>query len=439
MNYFITTRKHLVSHPDILITDSLLPLLFFLDEVSKSSRPVIAYDKEFSGLNELNAIPLLTQIGNEKDAFVIDDVSFPDLSYLQPYTNLLFVGHFIKIDIKISRLQGIDLRNVYDTGITEQRLGLDSKRKNDLDSVHERRLGYRMPFKDFGGKNFSNMNAKSLFENKHILYSGGDVKPLIPIMEAQKPYIEKFGMHDLIRNEMRIIPIIADSELEGMNIDEERWKANIEHNKLRLINIERALDDELVELGIIKQKSQRVLAEVTQSNLFGFEDRITKVPQKSRINYSSSTQVLPIFEKLGYEKPKELKKIKDKATGGYKYEEKESIGEACIQSFNLNNPDNLLFSFINILLDYKEVDKELSSFGEKFLHSRVLKSNGQWEIGYKNDKTGRVHTIYRQVETTTGRLASGESKVGYYNSQQIPAIIKYRRCFTLSKEELNGR
>lgn len=435
MDYFITTRKHNVNDSSILITNSLLPLMFFLNDISKTTR-TIAFDKEFNGLNELNATPLLTQIGNETDTFVIDDISFPTLDYLSAYSNLLFVGHFIKIDCKIARLQGLDIRNVYDTGLTEQRLGLDSKRKNDLDSVHERRLKVRMPFKDFGGKNFNQMNKNSIFENKHILYSSGDVKPLIPIMEEQKRLIAKYNMFFLIQIEKGIIPIIADSELEGMNIDELKWKANIESNKQKLINVELELDEILNSLGILHQKKKREFAESVQHNLFGVEEKIIIVPQKSQINYSSSPQVLSLFDKLGYERPKELTKVKDKF-GGYEYKEIDTMGEGALRKFNLENRDNKLFDFIEKLIDYKEYDKELSSFGEKFLKSRIIKKDGSYDIGYKNDKTGRVHTIYRQIETTTGRLSSGESKVGYYNSQQIPAIKKYRECFVLSQEEVD--
>lgn len=438
MKIFITTRKHNIDHPDIVIVDNLMPLLFFLEEIKKQSSPTLALDKEFNGLNELNTIPLLTQIGNYEHQFAIDDVSFPDMSYLEPYKYFLFIGHFIKIDIKISRLQGVDLRNVYDTGIVEQRLGLDSKRKNDLDSVHERRLGVKMPFKNFGGKSFSTMDTKSIYEDAHILYSLGDIKPLMKIREEQKRLIAKFNMHDLIGIENSIIPIIADSELEGMNIDEVKWKQNIEDNKLKLITVEKQLDEILVNLGIIKQKKPRELTELVQHNLFGYEEKVIEVPQKSQINYSSSPQVLQIWDKCGYTRPRETTKVKDKLTGSYTYEEKDTIGEEAIQKFNLNNPDNKLFNFVEKLIDYKEYDKELSSFGEKFLKSRVLKTNGNYEIGYKNEKTGRVHTIYRQVETTTGRLSSGESKNGYYNSQQIPAIKKYRNAFVLSQEEIDN-
>lgn len=436
MQFFLTTRKHNVNHPNIIICNDLLPLLFFLHEIKNSSTPILCLDKEFNSLNELNAIPLLTQIGNEEHQFAVDDVSFPSMSYLESYKDILYVGHFIKIDIKVSRGQGVDIRNVYDTGIVEQRLGLDSKRLNNLEAVHERRLGIRMPFKDFKGKTFSTMNDKSIFENEHITYALGDIKPLLAIKRVQERLIAKFNMFDLINIENKIIPIIADSELEGFNIDEPRWKANIESNKVKLIEIERELDIELINLGVIKQKSQRVLAEVEQFNLFGFENQVIQVPQKSRINYSSSPQVLQVWDALDYSRPRELTKVKDKLSGSYEYKEIDTIGEEAIKKFNLENRDNKLFDFIEKLILYKEYAKELSSFGEKFLKSRVHKKDGSVDVGYKNDKTGKVHTIYRQVETTTGRLSSGESKNGFYNSQQIPAIKKYRECFVLSEQEI---
>ena len=445
MDYFITKRKHRISDPSIIQVSTLEPLLEFMDNLLECPIPMVGFDKEFNGLNEINCIPLLTQIGNSEHAFAIDDVSFPSLHYLEPYKHILFIGHNIKIDIKVARKQGLDIRNVYDTMIAEQRLGLDSKRPNDLGSTHLRRIGTTMPYKSLGKEEqdneeisvFSNMNSSSLYENRHIQYSLGDIKPLIAIKDAQEKFIAKYNMFNLIRDENKDIPLLADAELEGININETRWKENIESNKKKLIQKELEMDNILSELNLINHKSTRVSAELVQHSLFGLQERIIKVPQKSKINYSSSQQVLQLFDKCNLPRPTETTKVKDKITGSYTYEEKETAGGEALQAYCIRNPDNILRPFIDVLIDYKEIEKELSSFGEKFLHSRVLKDNGSYDIGYKNDKTGRVHTIYRQCNTTTGRLSSGNSRIGFYNSQQIPAIPKYRECFTLSQKEID--
>lgn len=434
---FITTRPHPINHPRITIVSTLQPLLDWLS-ITKE----ICFDKEFNGLNVLNTIPLLSQYGDEENQFVVDDVSFPSLSYLEPFKHKTFIGHNIKIDISVARLQGINIRNVYDTMIVEQRLGLDSKRQNTLEATYERRLNKLMLFKreDGNSKSFIGMTKVDLFRTNQILYSADDVRVLLPIKKEQSRLIAKFNMFFLMQIENRDVPIIVDAELEGIAIDEEKWKANIEDNKKKQITVEKKLDGILHDIKIndkplLNNKRERVLVEVEQTNLFGFDNRIVTTPQKSRINYSSSDQVLRLFDLANIPKPTQLNTTKNKITGEITYEDKESIGEEALQKYQIEKPDNILREFIDGLLEYKEVDKELSSFGEKFLHSRIPSTSG-YTIGFKNDKTGKVHTYYKQVETTTGRLSSGNAKIGFFNSQQIPAIKKYREAFILTSQEV---
>lgn len=447
MDFFITRRIHEVNHPDIVIVNSLTPLFYFLEEVSKSSRPQIGFDKEFNGLNELINIPLLTQIGNMKDTFVIDDISFPDLSYLNDYQNLLYIGHNIKIDVKTARKQGADIRNVWDTMLVEQRLGLDSKRKNTLEATHERRLGERMPFKHYGKEDadvgeasvFNTMNEKSIFKNEHILYSGGDIKPMIPIKMVQEDYLNRFNMGFLAKIENKVLPILADGELEGLHIYEDKWRTIIKDNREELVKVEQQLDSILEDMNLIKKRSPRIRAELTQHSIFDeIPDKVVEIQQKSRTNYSSSPQMLGLFDALKLSRPKKLEKKKNKLNGSYEYVEIDSVGEPELQKFILEKPEAIINPFLDVLIQHKGIEKEINSFGERFLHSRVVKKDGSTKIGYKNDKTGKVHTIYKQCTTTTGRLSSGDSDNGFYNSQQIPAIPKYRECFGLTQEEIDN-
>lgn len=438
MIFFATLRPHPVSHKDITIINSLELFHQWIEP-----RQTVCLDKEFNGLNEFYAVPLLTQLGCEGTQFVIDDISFPPASYLLPYVSKLFIGHNVKIDLKIIRLQEVNLRNVYDTMIVEQRLGLDSKRPNDLASVYNRRTTKFMLEKKVGQKSFIGMTEKDLFTTDQIIYSAHDVEVLPIIKVEQARLIAKFNMFKLINEiENPLIPIIADMELEGLNINEEKWKANIESNKLKLINIEKELDSMLVEIGVIKSyKTERQFVEVTQGSLFIdlIEEKTVKTSQKNHINYGSSEQVLEIFDLVDLPRPTETKKDKDKITGVTIYEDKESAGEKALQKFLIEHPNTILQNFIERLIDQREIVKELSSFGEKFLNYRVLKPNSKvFEIGYKNRITNRVHTIFRQVDTATGRLASGESKIGFYNCQQIPALPKYRESFGLSQEEIDN-
>ncbi len=435
MVYFITNRKHNVNSESINILNDFTELHNYLDSIDE-----ICFDKEFNDLNELYATPLLTVIGDRNNQFVIDDTSFKDLSHLKRHTNKLFIGHNIKIDIKVARRQGLDIRNVYDTMVVEQRLGLDSKRSNSLEHTYERRTMKSFPISKDIREEFINMDAYSIFENKHIEYAASDIYTLQPIKEVQKQFIDKFN-YDLLINKIEnpLIPILADMELEGFTIDETKWNQIILDNKKKLAEIEDILDDELLKLDLVKDKGKRSHIEITQVSLFGeVEDKIITPRINSRINYSSSDKVLQLFDSLNIPRPVFVDKSKDKVTGKKSYAEKESIREDALNKYIIEYPNTPIRPFLERLIEYKEITKELSSFGEKFIKYEVRDKQGKLKKGYKNKLTNKVHTIYRQCFTKTGRLASGDADNGYYNSQQIPAILKYREAFTLTQEEIDN-
>ena len=92
MIYFLTKNAH--------STSSSIPTFdnFELLHQTLEGEFPLGFDKEFNGLNELLAIPLLTVIVTKDHQFVIDDNSM-DLSELKRYENRVIIGHNIKIDI----------------------------------------------------------------------------------------------------------------------------------------------------------------------------------------------------------------------------------------------------------------------------------------------------------------------------------------------------
>jgi DNA polymerase-1 len=66
---------------------------------------------------------------------------------------------------------------------------------------------------------------------------------------------------------------------------------------------------------------------------------------------------------------------------------------------------------IRRLLEYRTVQKSLTSYGENIIN----------EI---NPKTGRIHASFHQIGAPTGRMACTNPNV-----QQVPHAIEYRRCF----------
>jgi DNA polymerase-1 len=67
--------------------------------------------------------------------------------------------------------------------------------------------------------------------------------------------------------------------------------------------------------------------------------------------------------------------------------------------------------FVRLLIDYREWNKKLTSFGENFLKKI-------------NATTNKIHAQFNQVGTGTGRLSSDDP-----NLQNIDADLGYRACF----------
>lgn len=431
MIYFITNRTHEVSHPNICVTKDFGLVHNYLNSVDS-----FAFDEEFNGLNAILATPLLTQVGDENVQFVIDNIAFPNQSWLTPYRKKEMIGHNIKIDLSVATVNGFELHptqmKIWDTMVCEQRLGLDSHRLNNLHDVAARRLNIELPKDD--RERFTYLDKNATFITNDILYAAKDVEVLPQIKKIQEQYVANWNITFLMKEiEFPLIPILAKAELEGININTKKWFEIMEDNKKLLFEKELELDDELRKIGFsfpIRRKE-----EVIQIGLFGENSSSTNLAKK-HINYSSSTQIKTVFSKVGEKVPVESKKSVDKDTKNKSYDDKETLGEGAILTYIIENPKSKLIPFLNKLIEYKEVAKELSSYADKYLKPTVKNKSGKVNLGYYRTQTGKVHTIYRQCFTKTGRLASGEAKWGYFNSQNIPAIKKYRTAFTLSDWEI---
>lgn len=446
MIYYIT--KNVAKLPELATEGIVLLSDFTLMYSVLASEKMLGLDKEFNGLNELNTIPLLTVVGTEHHQFVIDDCSFPTLEYLLPFKNRTFIGHNIKIDIKVARLQGIDIRNVYDVMIAEQRFGLGTSRSNSLEATHMRRLGIPMKESKSIRDSFTIMSNTMNIKPHQIKYAAGDISCLFAIREVQLKYIEMFNYNHLLYNvEFPLIPIIADGELEGIELNEDKWIDNINYNRAKILEIEPQLDEQVIKLGGYGGGKPRRTQTITQSSLFPDLIEGKEISNKSvkHINYRSSTQIFKrVFAPLDLPIPQLEKRETNKRTGVKEKNLKNSLEEASILKYLLDHPLTPVKEFLNLLLKHKSHSKSISSFGYRFIRYKIKASNGEWKEGYKNEKTGRIHTIYRQCMAETGRFQSGDSNIGFYNSQQIPTELNddkvpiYRVPFQLSQKEIDN-
>lgn len=408
---FITNR---IDH-EIVASSTIKECMLFLDTLD-----IIGIDTENSSLVPHHCTPLLLQLGNEEQTFVIDTTSV-DISWLNIYSDKTFIGANLKYDYSVLKAQfGIELRNLIDVMIVEQTTGMGSGRRNSLDIIIERRLNTKATFEKSTRNEFIGANKNFVLQERHIIYAADDIKYLHPIWEVQQPIVEKLGMTMLLKDiEFPLISILADCELEGLKLDVDKWKSNILKNRQELYKTQVLLDVEVKKLADEESpfdketlslkggkftRKRNTPVDFIQTGLFG-EDKPIKLNNIGNINYGSDTQVKDIFTRAGEYIPRTK-------------EGKETIGVENLKVYLIDYPETRLYKFIELLIKFSEVSQKINSFG-------------QGHIDIISPKTNKIHTIYRQCTAKTGRFQSGDkrSKLPFFNSQQIPKSNDYRHCF----------
>jgi DNA polymerase I-like protein with 3'-5' exonuclease and polymerase domains len=306
------------------------------------------------------------------------------------------VAHNAKFDCGfIYANYGVLLRNWWCTQVASQIITNGKYEfigKHSLPEVIERYLNVKLEFsenKKLLQKSFTSQYSIGDFTAKQLRYAADDVKYLIPLYQKQSRAIENLTMKAISQLEMKLIGILAKMEIEGCLVDKENWRKLVhEQWEPELEEIERRLD---VELGLIipNFKSRR---KAVVTSLCLFDAPVVQTISNDCINYASSAQLVDIFKLAGEQVP-------TTADG------KESCDEITLTTYVNERPNSRLKPFIKVLLEYREVYKRISTYGEKFLAQL--------------DKNNFIHTAYTQTFTATGRLSSKAP-----NLQNIPAPQK---------------
>jgi DNA polymerase I-like protein with 3'-5' exonuclease and polymerase domains len=190
---------------------------------------------------------------------------------------------------------------------------------------------------------------------------------LLPLREK---LIERLKSDSLVRCaqlEFECVMPVVDIELAGFYMHKDRW--------LEQLSIVEKRRRELAE------QLQEVLAqESSQGSLFGG-------PQREDINLDSQQQLTKALNRLGIPVPESTRNWK-------------------LQPLAAEYP------IIGTLLEYRTVQKALTSYGENM-------------IEMINPVTKRLHADFRQIGAPTGRFACTNP-----NIQQVPHAVEYRRCFS---------
>ncbi|MCA1593687.1 MAG: hypothetical protein LC754_13755 [Acidobacteria bacterium] len=196
-------------------------------------------------------------------------------------------------------------------------------------------------------------------------YAARDAAVMLPLRERLVELLRANNLTRCAQLEFECVVPIAALELNGIFLDKERWREQLAVVGKRRVT----LAEELQE--ILAEESQ-------QQSFFG--------PSRADINLDSHVQLTKALTRLGVPVPDSTRNWK-------------------LQPLANDYP------VVATLLEYRTVQKALTSYGENILH----------EI---SPVTGRIHANFHQIGAPTGRMSCTSPNV-----QQVPHAVEYRRCF----------
>lgn len=435
------------------------------------------FDVETNGLDPYYNDMLLSSIGSYVDQFVFDETSLPvdySSNVIKNYEDyrksikepLLFIGHNIGFDYKMLKTKnnyGIKTE-LYDTMIAAQRLTANVGIENGfpipgyyrLDNVMNRYLGYipKEMQKDIRNQ-FIGRNPKDfVFTEEQILYQIGDVKYMIDLMEALEEQVEKYNLAFLLGCiEFPLIKILANLELEGIYINEDKWRKNVVlalEEKWRLeLEMDKAILVYRDEYSLALDEDSQTYLNQSSFNKPRLQPRINIVPDifggsstykknlkskpvqfnetvnSHKIDYNSTNQLLFLLAKCNVKIPTKTGeyiddfefdkkgKLKKRPT-----EDNYTLKAEFLELLINEHEDHPMIDFLKLLILYRKTLSTINTFGESFLSN-------------KNPVTGKFHTAYRQCGAVNGRFQSGGggNDSDKFNSQNVPAKKEFRECF----------
>ena len=339
-----------------------------------SSQPALGLDTETTDLDPFTSRLRLIQLAAPDKVFIVELNAFGrnDLSEredLAPLRQLLAaqrpikIAHNAKFDAKfIKHNLGVDLGGIFDTLLASQLVGAgDIEERHGLEAVAGRYLNETVD----KTQRLSDWDFE--LSEAQLEYAARDAAVLLPLREKLIERLKAESLVKVAQLEFECVMTVVDIELAGFFMHKDRWL-----DQLAIVEKRRT---ELAE------ELQQVLAvESSQGSLFGG-------PQREDINLDSHQQLTQALTRLGIPVPD--------STRNWKMQ-----------------PLAAQYPVIGTLLEYRTVQKALTSYGENM-------------IELINPLTKRLHADFRQIGAPTGRFACTNP-----NIQQVPHAVEYRRCFS---------
>lgn len=375
MIYLVSKQNSLFDSPNY----SVISVEKSLEVIN--SWEVVQFDTETSGRNTHLCDILCIQFGNKSanTQIVVDCSTIDIMMYKNILESKLLVGQNLKFDIQFLYKYGILPSKVWDTMIVEQllHLGYDNKYFHySLKDIAMRRLNI-----DIDKTTRGEIIWRGL-DDKVILYAAGDVMYLEDIMQQQMQECSDKKCKVAAQLENNFVPVIAYLEFCGIKLDENKWKLKMQDNENKLSESLESLNNWLANKACQVENLKDWITINLQGDLFsGFD-----TSPKPTINWSSSTQVVKLVKTLGFDT-----QVEDKETG----KKKDSVVEK-----HLAKQKGIDDDFLKLYFKYQEAAKECSTYGENYLNAI-------------NPKTGRIHTSFKQLGATSGRMSCGGGQLDY--------------------------
>lgn len=422
MIYLVTANQSLFESPiyeHISIDESLKMM---------QSWKMVQFDTETTGTYARLDKLLSAQFGNmDKSAQVVVDCSTVDIiKYKDILESKYLIGQNLKFDLQFLYNHGIIPRKIYDTMIVEQFLHLgypSGSISYSLKEIAHRRLGINLD------KTVRGEIIWRGLDERVIKYAADDTVWLYDIMQSQLDDLNKIPNAKIgAKLECDFVPTIAYLEWCGIKLDENKWKA-------KMLQDEKNLNESIEALNnfVIKTPSLKQFTYVDrQGDLFTGFDLTPKVT----INWASSPQVVKVAKILGFNTT-----VQDKKTG----KDKDSAMEKQLKGQKGINDEFLRLYFGK---GDEGEDDYFPGYSGSF---KVVSSFGQGHLNAICPITERIHTIYKQLGASSGRMSCGSQQHNdtlakykhippntctYVNIQQLPSDDATRSCFVPNKGNL---
>lgn len=324
----------------------------------------VSLDTETSGLSFIQDELLTLQFGDDKNQYVIN---IPTLTALEKkmlvkfMSTKTFVIQNAAFDLPFLYNLGVTTIKVYDTYLAEYVLTMGLIVRRSLSDIAKKYLNI-----EISKEQRNSIMTNGIQSPDDLVYCAIDVAHLLQIKECQEKEIIKYKFENAVKLENEFVRVIAYLEYCGIHMDADAW-----FKRTRRVEYE--------EYGAYLE----LLAAAKEA---GIPD----------VEWDSPKQVEEAFASIGI-------------NTFNKKENKNSVSSDVI------NKQASKFPIISKYIKYKEMTKEVSTYGRNWLDYL--------------QKDNRIHTKFRSI-VDTARTSCGNVKQGPFpNLQNLDSAEDTRACF----------